>query len=419
VLDGIGHLRPSSSHGRRRQDDCANFKEISMSTPDPTGSGSSRGFFSSLLNRFQGQPQPQPIPEPVQPQRPRLDPASAAAIMQDGYQAQSTGKTGDWERVDDEALKKLNLDPDKFHNNPSGMHATLYRKPGTAAESEGFVLDYRGTARLGDWSANIRQGLGLQSPQHQQSMVLGKEVSAALGPSLIGVTGHSKGGGQALLVSQAINVDCVTANPAWPSPGTLKSYGFNPDTFHNGKGGPSVTNLVVEGEPLQSLQRTGVVPLVEPKQNLELQGPKFEFKPQQHSGLRGYEPGDDPDLDMARPMFEAIDKGQHALKLHGIGTVREALHHREVADLAQLAQKGGLSKVDHIVPEANGGKGHFLVEGDLGNPASKMTKVEAALPTGLPTRELIQGINQHEALNRQQAPQGGEQAPTQTNPRHI
>ena len=390
-----------------------------MSTPDPTGSGSSPGFLSNFFSRFQRNAQPPPLqPEPI-PQRPKLDPSSAAAIMQDGYQPKSTGKTGEWERVDDETLKKLNLDPDKFHNNPSGMHATLYRKPGTAAESEGYVLDYRGTAKLGDWSANFRQALGMKSEQHEQSMVLGKEVSAALGPSLVGVTGHSKGGGQALLVSHAIGVDCVTANPAWPSPGTLKSYGFNPENFHNGKGGPSVTNLVVDGEPLQSLQSTGVVSLVAPKQNLELQGPKFEFKPQQHSGLRNYAPGDDPDLDMARPMFEAMDGGKHLLKLHGIGTVCEALHNREVADLAGLAQKGGLSKVDHIVPETDGGKGHFLVEGKLGDPTAKYAKVEGALPSGLLGQQLIQNINQHEALNRQQTPHGGEQAPSQPHTRNV
>ncbi|WP_148649727.1 XVIPCD domain-containing protein [Lysobacter antibioticus] len=389
-----------------------------MPTSDPTGSSS--GFLSGLFSRVQRQPQSAPIPpEPVQPQRPKLDPLSAAAIMEDGYQPKSTGKTGDWQRVDDEMLKKLNLDPGKFRSSPSGMHATLYRKPGTESESEGFVLDYRGTARLGDWSANFRQALGMKSEQHEQSMLLGKEVSAALGPSLVGVTGHSKGGGQALLVSQAIGVDCVTANPAWPSLGTLKAYGFNPETFHNGKGGPSVTNLVVEGEPLQGLQSTGVVSLVPPRQGVELQGPKFEFKPQQHSGLRGHEPGDDPDLDMARPMFAAVDGSKHLLKLHGIGTVRESLQNSEVAKLADVAHKGGLSKVDHIIAEKDGGQGHFLVEGKLGDPSAKYAKVMGALPSGLLGQQLIQHINQHGMLNRPQIQQGGEHAPTLPHTRQI
>lgn len=95
-----------------------------------------------------------------------------------------------------------------LNDNSSGFRGILYEKSGE------YVFATSGTDDLKDWRNNLRQGLGLQSDQYDQSIYWAKKISEQLQDCELTFVGHSLGGGLASANSRATGRPAITFNPA-------------------------------------------------------------------------------------------------------------------------------------------------------------------------------------------------------------
>lgn len=227
------------------------------------------------------------------PQTPQSEPirADTLAKMAEGVydrggerQDQIDGFT----RMSDQALRDKGVDPSLLHT-PGGMHADVYRD-----ERDGrTVLSYRGTdlpkmdvvtrpfegpsgldpeidmmnALRGseqslrvtgvvqsaqDWKTNIRQGMGYETQQHNDTIALAKQCDVAFGDKLA-FTGHSKGGGQAELASVVLSRPAMTFNPAGVHDETMRRFGIDPERGRE-LARERITSVVTQGEAVDFIQ---------------------------------------------------------------------------------------------------------------------------------------------------------------------
>ena len=127
-----------------------------------------------------------------------------------------------------------------------------------------YYLAFRGTEKndLDDVWADIYQGVGWRSSQHEQAVRLADEVKAKLGDMRLELAGHSLGGSLAAAAAYATKLNATTFNPASVSPiyrtaepvkirshvivGDILSVGR---TISNGLPDPSVPNPNVRFAP--------------------------------------------------------------------------------------------------------------------------------------------------------------------------
>jgi RHS repeat-associated protein len=83
-----------------------------------------------------------------------------------------------------------------------------------------YYLAFRGTEKndLNDLRADILQGTGWRSSQHDQAVNLAREVMEQLGNVKLELTGHSLGGSLAAAAAYATKLNATTFNPASVSP---------------------------------------------------------------------------------------------------------------------------------------------------------------------------------------------------------
>jgi hypothetical protein len=83
-----------------------------------------------------------------------------------------------------------------------------------------YYLAFRGTEKedLSDVWADIVQGVGWRSSQHEQAVRLAEEVNAKLRNARLELAGHSLGGSLAAAAAYATNLNATTFNPASVSP---------------------------------------------------------------------------------------------------------------------------------------------------------------------------------------------------------
>ena len=169
-----------------------------------------------------------------------------------------TDRTG-LTRIDDEGLVDLGLNPDDF-NDRSGYQAALYVDRGPLPETqcrefEGrepesrYVLANRGTdiSSPADWSTNFRQGVGLNSRQHQVAVRLARQVYDRVG-GRITFTGHSLGGGLASAQSLETGAPAVTFNAAGLDRATIEP------VSSPGAGGHRIAAYHVDDDVLSLMQ---------------------------------------------------------------------------------------------------------------------------------------------------------------------
>ena len=158
-----------------------------------------------------------------------------ARLAQNVYNPDPNSAPPGWERVGD-------------YPGTDGFHAARYRSQIDGTE----VLAFEGTtmSSMDDWSANLGQGLGMQTSQYDQAITLAREQARAH-PN-IQLTGHSLGGG---LASAGAG---VTGAPTW----TFNSAGLHPNTVERAGGNLATANRVtqtwhVAGEVLTGVQTYG------------------------------------------------------------------------------------------------------------------------------------------------------------------
>jgi len=81
-----------------------------------------------------------------------------------------------------------------------------------------YYLAFRGTDDWQDALADVNQGLGFRSSQHEQAVRLAADVQAKLGAVRLELAGHSLGGSLAAAAAYSTGLNARTFNPASVSP---------------------------------------------------------------------------------------------------------------------------------------------------------------------------------------------------------
>jgi hypothetical protein len=147
----------------------------------------------------------------------------------------------------------------------SGFKAAVF------SDGENYVLAFAGSERhTGDWLTNLGQGIGLDTKQYGQAAAFAKDCKAAFGDKLT-MTGHSLGGGLAVIGAAVSNCPAVTFNPAGVHDKTLKRLGVDPTAFREVAEQGLVRKYVVQGEIVDRIHR--ILPLPDaPGHRIELDG---------------------------------------------------------------------------------------------------------------------------------------------------
>ncbi|MCA8203725.1 type VI secretion system Vgr family protein [Burkholderia sp. AU33545] len=164
-----------------------------------------------------------------------------------------------WKNVsnDPEALKKFGMRPQDLKIPGSNFGAQVYAPdPAVFGDSMKPTLAFKGTQPTvkEDWSNNLSQGLGDNSPYYDRAVTLGKKIYGSGNAGGLDLTGHSLGGGLASAASQASGAGATTFNAAGLNPETLPLYGATPRAS-------SITNYRVDGDILTGSQEGGLGPI--------------------------------------------------------------------------------------------------------------------------------------------------------------
>lgn len=345
---------------------------------------------------------------------PKLADMTCALLAKDVYGPSAINPMLTWKPLSDDRLAKLGIDP-RILSTKSGFQARVYEDPDL-----GGIVAFKGTSSMKDWLANFKQGAGLDSPQHNESVLLAKLAQKAYGPDLIFV-GHSKGGGQASLASVVTGNTAITFNAAGVHDKTLSDLGFNPEKVREVLKGGQVRAYSVADEILTRTQENwqGWVPTALGHQ-IKLDDP---FP---REGLTSYLPGNKSVHDVKSHFMSNVIEG---LKLHldplermramemlgGDPLYKQALQAIEVAGPEKfniksarelqntaaaatvVANANGLERIDGIMPSLNG-KDFFVVQGDSQSPSHQRVSMSMAGALSQPLQQSFMELLQAREL---------------------
>ena len=119
-------------------------------------------------------------------------------------------QTQDWQRLSPKELSARKIKPELFNDERSGFKAGLYKN-----KRGDLALAFAGTdfTSSKDLKANLRQGRGRPAKQFEQALNLSRIIKEKIGDHAI-VTGHSKGGGQAIFAGAVTGLQTYTFNPS-------------------------------------------------------------------------------------------------------------------------------------------------------------------------------------------------------------
>lgn len=151
------------------------------------------------------------------------DTLDMAHIARDVYEVDTKLANSHISRLSDQELKDLGFKTGLLDNKETGFHAEVYRNSITGEA----ILAFQGTdfdSRV-DWENNLKQGLGLESPQYKQANRVAREFADAFADEKRSLTGHSLGGGMAAYSALATGIDATTFNAAGLNARTLDRIG--------------------------------------------------------------------------------------------------------------------------------------------------------------------------------------------------
>ncbi len=333
-----------------------------------------------------------------------------------------------WSRLDDAELDKAGIDPRFLHDADSGFDAAIYRDPNGKV-----VLAMCGTDELKDWGSNFGQGLGFKSAQYDSALELTHKAKEAFGKDVV-LTGHSLGGGLAAAAAMVYDIPAVTYNASGVNDHTLERQGLDPqaakdyakdglirgyhvkneilthlqeDSFPIKYAMPDAAGHQIElpdPDPLSTLER--LVPGKMLVHRLDLHGIESVMQSQSLQQLRAQE---------AAPAHPARARGAddtaNTLVRDAVGKLGEQRERLGLQDdarflnaatgLAAQAGADGMSRIDHVVPDARGGV--FAVQGRLDDPAHQRSHVDATQAAQIPVQHSAEQLrDQSRAVATQQ-----------------
>lgn len=336
--------------------------------------------------------------------------------------------SGTWRRMDDATVRNAGIDPALLHDEKSGFDAAFYQ------DANGHVaLAFCGTDEGRDWNPNVRQGLGLEDPQYESAIALADQAKQVFGKNLV-MTGHSLGGGLAAAASMVNDVPAVTYNAAGVHDHTLERHGLDAqaakdyakeglirgyhvdneilthlqeDSFPIRYAMPDAAGHQIElpdPDPLSVLER--LVPGKMLGHRLDLHGIEAVMQSQSLQQLRAREAAP------AHPAnARAADDTANTLLRDAVGSLGEQRERLGLQDdvrflnaaarVAAQAGADGMSRIDHLVPDARGGV--FAVQGRLDDPAHRRSHVDANQAAQVPADQSAQQLRaQSQVLATQQ-----------------
>jgi len=186
-----------------------------------------------------------------------IDRASSLAQIAQAVYDPTKVKTADWQRVTQSELSELNLSEAFSKIKKSGVVSGLYRN-----QKGDYALSFAGTdfGKIKDIRANLRQGLGLESQQYTDSIKLAKAVREEVKGNLM-ITGHSKGGGQAIIAGSVTGAQTVTFNPAGVHEKTFAREGLNKSAVNDfAMRTGQIQNFIAKGELLDKVNGLPLIP---------------------------------------------------------------------------------------------------------------------------------------------------------------
>ena len=162
-------------------------------------------------------------------------------------------------------LADKGVTPEMLLDPKSGFKAALYTS--SFEQPPKLVIAYAGTEDGPDIMADLTQGIGFNTKQYNQAMLLADAVAKHVDPLDLETTGHSLGGGLASAGSVVTGTKSYTFNAAGLHASTVKRPPYNVSRQDMQERGASIDAYRSTSDPLNNFQNTLRVPwgVVAPK----------------------------------------------------------------------------------------------------------------------------------------------------------
>ncbi len=177
-----------------------------------------------------------------------------AHLARDVYTSDDRQRDGaaQFRPLTDDQFRQVGIDPALRSSNASGFDADIY------GDGQGrYVLAFRGTDAGKDWATNLGQGLGFETAQYNQAIMLSRQAKVAFGDELV-ITGHSLGGGLAAVGAAVTDTPAVTFNAAGVKDKTLERIGLDASAVKDEASHGQIRRYAVDNEILTGLQERNI-----------------------------------------------------------------------------------------------------------------------------------------------------------------
>ncbi|MGK6325152.1 hypothetical protein ACMGDM_18965 [Sphingomonas sp. DT-51] len=181
----------------------------------------------------------------------KLDSTTLAELAQDVYLDVAVPPSG-FHVATKAELARVGVTPAMLADQPNGFRARAYVQ-GSGDDAQ-VVIAFRGSQQSGDWVANARQAVGLNTDHYSRALQLGRAVAQS-GVENVTFAGHSLGGGLASAAGLASGAPASTFNAAGLSAETIDQ--AQAIRGASGRTIPDIRAYYVRGEVLSALQDGG------------------------------------------------------------------------------------------------------------------------------------------------------------------
>lgn len=163
-----------------------------------------------------------------------------------------------WHMLTPQELAQVGASPELLLDPKTGFKAAVYQSSFEVPPK--LVIAYAGTEDKLDIMADLRQGIGREEKQYNQSMRLADVVTKAVGKADVETTGHSLGGGLASAASVVTGTQGYTFNAAGLHVNTIKRPPYNLSRQAMNEASSLIEAYRSTSDPLNNIQNGMRVP---------------------------------------------------------------------------------------------------------------------------------------------------------------